>query len=260
MRWQRSVSRAISEVSTLTRMGRGPRAGLRILLYHAVGSRLADDTYGISIEPQRFGEHVRALKEDEHVKVVALEEAVERPGAGTDVAITFDDGYVDVLRTAAPLLCAAGFPFTVFVTTGFMKRSEHPYLTPSQVRELGDIEGVTIGSHTVNHPRLTSCPEKQMVDELRKSREQLEDVTGRAVAMVSYPYGSVDRRVWAAAREAGYSIGTCSRFSINRPDQDRLLLGRVEIVAQDRVRVLRQKVYGGWDWYRWRQGGVRITD
>lgn len=56
--------------------------------------------------------------------VLPLSEAVERLYAGTLPAraacITFDDGYVNNLTVAAPILRARGLPATVFVSTGYI--------------------------------------------------------------------------------------------------------------------------------------------
>jgi peptidoglycan/xylan/chitin deacetylase (PgdA/CDA1 family) len=56
--------------------------------------------------------------------VLPLSEAVERLYAGTLPAraacITFDDGYLNNLTVAAPILRARGLPATVFVSTGYI--------------------------------------------------------------------------------------------------------------------------------------------
>lgn len=43
------------------------------------------------------------------------------------VSLTFDDGYLDNLELAAPLLESHGIPFTVFVTSGFIDREVEPW-------------------------------------------------------------------------------------------------------------------------------------
>ncbi|MFO0973672.1 MAG: polysaccharide deacetylase family protein [Phycisphaerae bacterium] len=72
-----------------------------------------------------------------------------------------------------------------------------------QVRELADA-GVEIGSHTVSHPHLARLEPGDIARELSDSRARLESRIGRPVVRVSYPFGSHDARVMAAARSAGY--------------------------------------------------------
>ena len=64
-----------------------------------------------------------------HRRVVPLTQVVEEiaigasPVAGT-VCITFDDGYLDNLTIAAPILEKYGLPATLYLATGYVERSE----------------------------------------------------------------------------------------------------------------------------------------
>lgn len=65
---------------------------------------------------------IRALGFD----LVSMDEAVRRiatPVSRPFVALTFDDGYVDNVAHALPILEAHEAPFTLFVTTGFADRT-----------------------------------------------------------------------------------------------------------------------------------------
>lgn len=198
---------------------------------------------------------MESLSDDPLVEVVASSEVPASPAA-TKVVLTFDDGYLDTLRTASPILHDLGMPFTVFVTTGFLDRGHPEYLTVNDLRELAAQDAVTIGSHGATHGLLTKCDDDQLRRELVGSRERLEEIIGAPVRSISYPHGDVDARVRAAAISAGYSSGAGSRFDINRSERDLMLLCRCEIVADDDLRIFRQKVYGAWDWYRWRHADV----
>lgn len=220
-------------------------------MYHAVGTALPNDSYGISIEPTLFEKHVRSLTEDPHLHVTTLRDSF-RSTDDTKIVLTFDDGYLDTLRVAAPLLVDLSLPFTVFVTSGFLEFGHPEYLRPADLQELSALPGVTIGSHTENHPRLTRCSNDELRRELAFSRERLEDCIGTTVNVLSYPHGDVDERVRSAAISAGYVLAAGSRFDINPSDRDQMNLCRSEIVAGDTERVFIQKVYGAWDWYRYR--------
>ena len=85
-----------------------------VLMYHRVAA-LASDPYGLAVHPDRFAQHVEVL--EGLASVVPLSEVVG-PGRAPRVALTFDDGYVDNVTVAAPLLTAAQLPATYFITTG----------------------------------------------------------------------------------------------------------------------------------------------
>jgi len=95
-----------------------PPAGGLILAYHRVAS-LAPDTHGLCIPAERFREHMRYLAE--RCTPMTLEELVRAARAGAlperAVAVTLDDGYLDALTTAAPILSRLGVPATFFVNS-----------------------------------------------------------------------------------------------------------------------------------------------
>ncbi len=251
MRWKRIAARMISEVSAL-KSGKGFLPGFRVMLYHAVGSRLAHDPYGISVEAKLFKEQTKFLSESPAVDVVRFQDG-HAGNSSLRVALTFDDGYKDNLYTAAPILLEFNIPFTVFVTSAFIQSGSKEYLTPAELRELASLTGVNIGSHGATHLPLAGCDDQTLRQELSDSRSYIEDVIGREVTSVAYPHGSVNIRVRDAAQDIGYTRGACSRFGINDESRDPLLLCRCEVVAADSERVFLQKVKGAWDWYRWRE-------
>jgi len=251
MNWKRIVARSISEGSALTRSLFGSRLGFRILLYHAVGTPLEHDTYGISVRPELFERHMQVLAEADGLTVVDIY-AKQMSASLLRVAVTFDDGYKDTLNVAAPILLKYKIPFTVFVSSSFLQSKSTLYLTQSDLRELAALPGVTIGSHGANHIPLACCDDTTLWHEVDESRRAIEDIIGKQVAGIAYPHGSANVRVRNAARRAGYTFGVCSRFDINDAGRDPLLLCRSEVVAGDSERVLLQKLCGSWDWYRWR--------
>jgi peptidoglycan/xylan/chitin deacetylase (PgdA/CDA1 family) len=89
-----------------------------------------------------------------------LAEAIKNKKSLTKkLVITFDDGYLDNLTKAAPVLTAHDVPFTVYVTTGFVGSEEIPWwykleaiLMSRQYLELPDslvIESTTLAQQQV---------------------------------------------------------------------------------------------------------------
>lgn len=220
-------------------------------MYHAIGTPIESDDSGLySVTSGRFEKHMRYLAGHYTDCLVPLAPSA-LTGDSFRIALTFDDGYRDNLSVAAPLLVELGIPFSVFVCTGAVAERRAGFLGPEDVCELAGLQGATIGSHSISHPRLVECNDRRLKEELAGSKAYLEDLLGKQVDSISYPDGLVDRRVRDMAENAGYDIGATSRFDINRPGRDSLLLCRSDIWADDDNLVFDQKLRGDWDWMRW---------
>jgi len=221
-------------------------------MYHAVGTQVPGDALGLyNISPAQFESHMRILSTNHRDSIRRLDtNSLKVPEPG--FMLTFDDGYLDNLNRAYPVLSRFDIPFTVFVTTGPLVKNEAGYLCEKELRELDALDGVTIGAHGITHAPLAECGERQLREELMGSKACLEDLLGHPVDSLSYPHGSVNRRVRDAAENAGFRIGATSRFDINHQDRDPLLLCRTDIWAGDSERVFKEKLSGYWDWRRWR--------
>jgi peptidoglycan/xylan/chitin deacetylase (PgdA/CDA1 family) len=116
----RNVVRRATRPLRLRSSGRVPSAV--ILTYHRV-AQPASDAHALAVSPANFARHVQYLRKACHpLSLSALADGLARgdiPERG--VVVTFDDGYVDNLRNAAPVLESAGVPATVFVTSGYME-------------------------------------------------------------------------------------------------------------------------------------------
>lgn len=244
--------RSISRIAARIFYSSSPPTGFRILMYHAVGTQAYGDRLGLfSISADKFRQQMTLLAKWKQGRIVDFSEHSLKL-SGSSVAVTFDDGYQDNLSIAAPILINLGIPFTVFVCSEFVKKSIGGFLTPSNLRTLSALPGVKIGSHGASHIPLSRCDNKTLNNELVSSRSYLEDLIGRQIDAISYPYGAVDYRVRNAAFAAGYRIGACSMAGINKASRDCMLLSRTEIASMDDEKIFMQKLYGSWDWYRWR--------
>jgi peptidoglycan/xylan/chitin deacetylase (PgdA/CDA1 family) len=87
-----------------------------VLMYHRVADPV-NDPWGLCVSPDHFTEQLEVLRR--LVRPVTLAEAAAGPAAGAArVAVTFDDGYLDVHANAVPALEAAEIPATLFVVSG----------------------------------------------------------------------------------------------------------------------------------------------
>ena len=248
MRWQQATLKIITEGVSLINLP-FKKNGLRILTYHSIGSSTYGDVLALSsVSCQEFIQHMDVVKTIESHALIKT----NIPDNELNIYVTFDDGYADNLYVAAPLLADRKIPYTVFVATGFIKNKTKGFLTSSELRQLSIAPGATIGAHGDKHINLTLCSNKTLKSEIEGSKKYLEDLLGRSVEEFAYPFGLADMRVRNAVLEAGYKVAACSRFDINKPNRDNLMLNRCVVLSSDTMRSFQQKIFGDYDWYRWR--------
>ncbi|MFC7930967.1 polysaccharide deacetylase family protein [Streptomyces cinereoruber] len=189
-----------------------PKPPLWVAMYHSIADT-ADDPYRVTVSPARFARQLRWLR-DRGLRGVSVRELLTATAQGRAkglVGLTFDDGYADFVDSALPLLRRHGFTATVYVlpgrlggengwdTAGPRKR----LLSGEEIRRISRA-GMEIGSHGLTHVALPEADDRTLAAETRRSRELLEEMTGRPVEGFCYPYGRVDPRAMRAVRRAGY--------------------------------------------------------
>ena len=89
--------------------------------------------------------------------------------------------------------------------------------------------GFEIGSHSCTHRNLTQLDDRELRDEVTRSREIIARQTGAMPEWFAYPYGIWDDRVRDAVAGAGYRGAVALKTELNRPATDRFALHRVNI-------------------------------
>ncbi len=142
------------------------------------------------------------------------------------VVITFDDGYAGNYRHAFPILERNGLSATFFIISNRVG-------TPHMLRweELGEMQrhGMAVGSHTANHPLLSTLDEDRTCDELVGSKRAIEDRLGSPVGFLSLPNGDSNPFYVSVAQRAGYLGGCGSRFGFNTRSTQRYFWNRQAI-------------------------------
>jgi peptidoglycan/xylan/chitin deacetylase (PgdA/CDA1 family) len=112
-------------------------------------------------------------------------------------------------------------------------------MSRQQIRELAQL-GVEFGSHGRTHTDLTSMSNTKLEIELSVSRRELEDILGRPVTSISYPFGRLNSRVLAAAASAGYETGYTMQYP--RSADSPLARGRVAVYSFDTLLTVKLKL------------------
>jgi peptidoglycan/xylan/chitin deacetylase (PgdA/CDA1 family) len=185
-----------------------------VLCYHGVGRvGTGADPHGLFLSKELFGEHIEIIQAQQYelLGVGELWRAIQTGAASKHRAsISFDDGLVQTAREAIPMLLERGARCSMFIATGLMGK-RHPDLdeemivSREEVLELAQA-GVEIGAHTVDHVELNDLPFEQALDQLRRSKATLEDLLGKEVTSMAYPYGRPRGQTPLAAERAGYEL------------------------------------------------------
>jgi peptidoglycan/xylan/chitin deacetylase (PgdA/CDA1 family) len=214
-----------------------------ILVYHTISSPPEPLPGEIDISPEAFVRQLDWLKRWR--AVVPLNEMLTRTGRPR-VAITFDDGFRDNLTVALPLLEKYSMPATVFVTAGFVDTAD--YLTRTELSELSKHPLITIGAHGLWHSHLNLLSSDQVRHELVESRRLLEEMTGRSVDLMAWPYGECDERLERLANESGYRAS----WSVWKGTNSAHSLWRVPLGRSDNLARFILKVSGAYAVEAWR--------
>ena len=165
----------------------------------------------------RFKEFLKLLKDSGFKTLTLTQAAREGKKNGNECLLTFDDGMECIYTRALPLLNEFDFKSTVFCIAGFTGQTSswdifngQKHLSRQQIRELSD-SGQEIGSHTLTHANLPFLNNRDLEKELKDSKKILEDITGKEITSISFPYGSWNKHVWEKAMESGYLSATLYR-------------------------------------------------
>jgi peptidoglycan/xylan/chitin deacetylase (PgdA/CDA1 family) len=192
---------------------------LPILMYHRIcdDSDAISDEFGVSRSVFRSQLEYLAAREYYTPAFSSLiRDRISPVAQKRPIILTFDDGYLDTYEIAFPLLREFGFTAVVSLVADFSRRTnwwDEPagsgsvqLMLPHHVAEMKEA-GIEFSSHTYSHRPLTTLSEYDLVEEMKRSREFLEDIVGSKVSWLTYPYGKVGEREKRAAKAAGYICG-----------------------------------------------------
>jgi peptidoglycan/xylan/chitin deacetylase (PgdA/CDA1 family) len=208
-------------------------------MYHWIDDRVGDALRLYGVTPSALRSQVSWMKRLGYASV-PLDRMYS--GNGRRVVLTFDDGYVDNMENALPILEEAGMTATVFVVTdhagGVNAWDLHhgdtprPILTWEQMRGL-DGKTLTFEVHSRTHPFLTELAPAAAREEIVGSKKRLEDELGRAARAFSYPHGAYDEAIEGMVREAGFAMAVTDRQGLNREGDDPIRVRRTMITSRD---------------------------
>lgn len=234
------------------------RRGLRVLMYHKLSATRAD---ALTVTTAQLEEQLRWLQRRDW-QIVRLADVVraiegESPLPDRCVLITFDDGYLDTLQLAKPVLDRCGLCAAVFVPTAFVgqastwDRDARPLMSGNDLRMLA-AAGWEIGLHSHAHVSYATLDADRIERDARQNFAALGELGLTPVPALAYPYGHRPGRgtARAAMKTALQAAGVRIAFRIgNRinalPIREAFEINRLDVRGDRSFAVFRRKMNWG---------------
>lgn len=180
-------------------------AAVPIYMYHWIRDDVGDYPWPENmVRPAKLEEQVKYLVDNKFdlIWITDLEKIYnyEKP-----VALTFDDGWLDVYLYMFPLAKQYNIKFSMYVIKDMI--GDPGYCDAAQLREMAESGLVDIQSHTISHPYLATLSYDRQRSELFDSKTFLKETFDIDSTVICYPYGSRNDYTVQLSKEAGYVYG-----------------------------------------------------
>ena len=214
--------------------------GFPILCYHKIAAPPPRARIkGLYLEPNLFRQQIQELAAEGFSFVSPAEQDQARA-----IAITFDDGFLNNLEAALPVMQEAGCRAINFLVADRIGKTSDweareggeadSLMDESQVREWL-AAGNWIGAHTCTHPRLSQLSRAQAKEEIQASKKKLEDQFSLRIDHFAYPFGDYNQETIELVQEAGFRTASTMHRGINRRGNSPLELARWTVRYESRT-------------------------
>lgn len=193
-----------------------------ILMYHDIYENSPSGIKGSSMHPsyfvslEAFESQLQVIADFNLLPITLCELSKDKEKTNNSkkiIILSFDDGYVGNYLHAFPALKEQRMTATFFCAVGSVGQKN--MMAWSQIKEMAS-QGMSIQSHGFSHKPLASLNEKDIYEDLRISKKELENKLGEKVSYLSLPHGSFTRYVIQAAKEIGYERICTSLIGYNK--------------------------------------------
>ena len=244
----------MTAVTTPVELTRNPRP-IPILVYHQIDHAPAKGRpyRSLVVSPSAFARQMRLLKWLGYtgLSMSDLQPYLSGHRTGKVVGITFDDGYLNNLTHALPILMRHGFSSTCYAVSSLLGNTnvwdagvgiaQTPLMNESQVQQWV-AGGQEIGSHTQSHINLLDTDDATCRTEIAQGQSVLEAVINRPVNHFCYPYGRYAPRHADMVAAQGFVTATTTQRSRCHAGMHLLELPRVPVLRATRLPVFWLKV------------------
>lgn len=181
----------------------------RVLFYHGVAQKVNDER--IETESISAADFERQLKYiTRHFNPISADEFCDRfanqTWHGSEILMTFDDGYKNMLSTGLPLLEKYKVPFALFLTTDIIANDELFPTTINRLVNLASSYGKTLGNAKIIADETSRLLKTEPIAEVdRMCAELLSKISGEEFQTLRAKYSSINPMNWDEALEISKS-------------------------------------------------------
>jgi len=170
------------------------------------------------------------------------------------VAVTFDDGFANLLENAFPAMKEKNIPATIFIPSAclgkepsWLKHTNHEnehemLMSEQQLKKISD--QILIGSHSFSHADLTN-ESVDVKNELIQSKQHLETLLKKEITLLAFPYGRSNE----ASRNIAKNLGFKRVFNADPiSEKNDFFMGRVDVSPNDWKVEFHLKILGAYAW------------
>ncbi len=236
-----------------------------VLMYHHINHHKGDM---VTVTPEVFEGQMKYLHSAGY-RTLKIDELVSYINGGLTlsqkaVVVTFDDGWLDNYMYAFPAIKKYKINATVFLITNRaenaslknskFKTQNSKLLIPTHkeskvliekgedwkvvlnwklIKEMSNSGLIEFYSHTKSHAKCNSLSEKELMEELKESREIIEKKLGSPCPYLCWPYGKYSDVAVEIAKDTGYKAIFTTNPGIVKIGSDPLAINR--IVVKDNI-------------------------
>ena len=225
-----------------------------ILMYHQIrDSNRNEKLKSLCVSPKSFSMQMHLLKllGYKGLSMRKLTPYLKGEKKGKVVGITFDDGFLNNLQYAAPILHRLEFSSTCYIISDLIgstniwdKELGAPQVPLMDRREINSWidHDQDIGCHTANHLDITTCSTDILATETLQSKEKLEKEFQLKIDDFCYPFGEYKDREKKFIEKCGFKTAVTTNRSRLAESDDLLELPRVHIFRSTWIHLFLLKV------------------
>lgn len=247
------MTSSFSDASTVVKTANA--APIPILVYHQIDSAPPKGApfRGLYVSRAAFSRQMALLKllGYQGLSMTDLQPYLRGEKSGKVVGITFDDGYLNNLTNALPVLQKHGFSSTCYVVDELLGKTnvwdaqigiaQTKLMTAEQLLQW-QAGGQEAGAHTQRHVDLTQTEAVNAQREIADSKSTLEQMLGKRIQHFCYPYGKFTASHTDMVGEAGFETATTTVRSRVHTAENMLSLPRVPVLRSTSLPVFWLKI------------------